>query len=245
MSQQLGECARQYHGRLSDRIREYLNGRGIVDDVIERYLIGWSGWRITIPIYDRTGEVVFFKLAKDPNDQGDGPKMLTTPGASAELYGWEHIETAVERIVVCEGELDRLVLESRNIPAVTSTGGALTFRREWAQALSSIRQVYVCFDRDTAGTVGAYHVARQIPNARIVELPADVGEQGDVTDYFVRLGRSVEDFEALLQTARPVPDDLSFARRGKTARELPENVRALVVTLRIEEVVARYVSLKP
>src|SRR5438128_7684703 len=158
MPDELLEYARRYHAQMPDRIREYLTGRGIASFIIDKYLLGWSGWRITIPIYARGGDVSFFKLAKDPQDTSDRPKMIATPGSTAELYGWEHLEAAVDRVVVCEGEFDRLVLESQGFPAVTSTAGALTFRQEWAQALAAIPSVYVCFDRDTAGSVGATHV---------------------------------------------------------------------------------------
>jgi hypothetical protein len=44
------------------------------------------------------------------------------------------------------GEFDRLVLEANGFPAVTSTGGAATFRLEWADAFSNIPEVYVRFD---------------------------------------------------------------------------------------------------
>src|SRR5262245_27290372 len=128
MSQEFIEYARQYHLRIPSRIREYLNGRGISDAIIERYLLGWSGWRITIPIYDRSGDVAFFKLAKDPADPTDSPKMYATPGASAELYGWEHLDDGSDQVIVCEGEFDRLLLEGIGYAAVTSTAGAATFR---------------------------------------------------------------------------------------------------------------------
>jgi DNA primase len=167
--------------------------------------LGWNGWRITIPIFNREGQFAFFKLAKDPEDKTDDPKMLATPGTHAELYGWEQVLAKPEQIIVCEGEFDRLALESRGFAAVTSTGGALTFRAEWAEAFREILRVYVCFDNDAAGRAGAEHVARLIPHARIVRLPEEVGEGGDVTDFFVRLGRSPGEFTSLLEAAQPLP----------------------------------------
>ena len=55
-----------YHRSLPERLRGYLNGRGISDAVVDLHQLGWDGNRITIPIFDRTGVIVFFKLAKDP-----------------------------------------------------------------------------------------------------------------------------------------------------------------------------------
>src|SRR5262245_7831464 len=108
----LNEAIR-YHEGLPSRIRQYLKGRGIPDDTINSFLLGWNGWRITIPIYDRDGKVVFFRLAKDPQDTGPGPKMLAPLGGAVELYGWEQLVQRPSRIIVCEGEFDRLVLEAR------------------------------------------------------------------------------------------------------------------------------------
>src|SRR5947207_3137130 len=202
------ELAREYHRNLPAHVREYLQqARGISPEIVDRHLLGWNGSRITIPIFDRAGQFAFFKLAKGRNDQTDGPKMLATPGAHAELYGWERVLANPERIIICEGEFDRLVLESRCFAAVTSTGGALTFRPEWAEALRGVPTLYMCFDNDDAGRAGAERVARLIPHARIVWLPDEVGEGGDVTDFFVRLGRSREEFLRLLEVAQPLPEE--------------------------------------
>ena len=47
----LVELAQKFHADLPDRVRQYLNGRGIIDELIEKHLLGWNGWRITIPIF--------------------------------------------------------------------------------------------------------------------------------------------------------------------------------------------------
>src|SRR5437867_3318192 len=102
------EVARRYHDSLPPRIREYLNRRGISQEIIDLHLLGWNGERITIPIFDREGCLAFFKLAKDPEDLLPGPKMLTPAGAHVELYGWERVRVKPCRIMICEGEFDRL-----------------------------------------------------------------------------------------------------------------------------------------
>jgi DNA primase len=235
------------HQRLPRRLWKYLNGRGIPDDVIHKYLLGWNGQRITIPIPDRTDKFAFFKLAKDPDDHSGSPKMLSTRGARAELYGWERVLAKPDQIVICEGEFDRLVLEGQGFAAVTSTGGAMTFRREWAEAFRSIPKVYLCFDNDAAGRTGTERVARLIPRARLVRLPEEVGEGGDVTDFFVRLGKSREQFLGLLEAAEPVPQrdlasppDRATYRIITTPDEEADRLKSLVA---IENIVGRYARL--
>jgi DNA primase len=239
--------AEAYHADLPPRIRAYLNGRGIADAVIDRYLLGWNGTRITIPISNRQGEVAFFKLAKDPDDQTDSPKMLAPRGVRYELYGWERIAAQPERLIVCEGEFDRLLLEAQGFPAVTSTGGAGTFRREWAGYFVAIPEVYLCFDRDEAGWRGTQRIGRLIPHAKVVVLPEEVGEGGDVTDFFVRLGRSREEFEKLLADAKPVPPSSEPERppmrtwhAGDPSRERIERIKREVP---IAEVIGQRIKL--
>ena len=186
------------------RIRRYLNARGVADSVIHRFLLGWNGRRITIPISDRAGKLALFRLARDPSDHLAAPKMLTPNGSSVELYGWERLRKLPKQIIVCEGEFDRLVLESRGFAAVTSTGGAGVFRSAWAEILKRIPKVYICFDRDEAGREGALRVAQTLTHANLVELPREVGPGGDITDFFVRLGRDRGDFLRVLATARPM-----------------------------------------
>ena len=241
------DLATQYHKALPGRVRAYLNGRGVTDLLIDAHQLGWNGWRIMIPIFDREGTLAFFKLARDPEDKMPGPKMLTTPGASAELYGWDQVLKKPSQIVICEGEFDRLVLEARGFIAVTSTGGAGVFRAEWARDFEAIPDVYVCCDNDDAGRSGAARVGQLIPHARIVELPDDVGKGGDVTDFFVRLQRNREDFEKLLAAAMPVPP--SPATEKETPRqsanpELREQIDRIKADLPIAMVVERYIKLQ-
>jgi DNA primase len=242
--------ALQYHRRLTPQLWAYLEGRrGIPAELIHRYLLGWNGERITIPIPRRDGTIAFFKLARDPEDVEVAPKMLTTPGATAELYGYDTLRRNPERVVICEGEFDRLVLEGRGFPAVTSTAGALTFLPEWAEEIGQIPEVYIAFDRDEAGREGALKVARLIPQARIVELPQEVGDHGDVTDFLVRLRRKAQDFEALLQRATPAPardeETLPTPSPLSLSGSLRERLHEVKAAVAIDQVVGLYVPLRP
>ncbi len=242
------ELVRQYHANLPETLRTYLREqRGISDAVINLALLGWDGRRITIPVFNHAGVFSFFKLAKAPDDTSDSPKMLAPPGTQAELYGWERLAVTPEEIIICEGEFDRLVLESRGVAAVTSTGGATTFRRSWADAFTEIPRVYLCFDRDRAGRAGAEKVARLIPQARIVDLPEEVGEGGDVTDFLVRLGRSEEDFRRLLALAQPLPTQAApeQASRSVPPNKFRQEIEELKRDVRIENVASRYLELRP
>ena len=245
----LMDLARKFHADLPDRIRQYLNGRGITDELIEKYFLGWNGWRITIPIFSGQEKVGFFKQARDPEDKStESPKMIAWPKGHMELYGWDNLASEPSQIIICEGEFDRLVLEANGFRAITSTGGARAFRKEWSKEFEAIPNVYVCFDNDGPGRSGALRVGQIIPHAKIVELPEEVGEGGDITDFFVRLCRAREDFLKLLEEAKPAP-----MLAPETPRLVPkagngesrERIERAKNDNPIIQVVSRYVELRP
>lgn len=199
----LRDVAERYHRFLPDEIRQYLKDRGIPATLIDRQLLGWNGERITIPVFGRSsGEVLGLRYAKSRDDVSRSPEMTSDEGARPELYGWETLARVPHRVVICEGEFERLVLEARGFPAVTSTAGADVFLDEWAQFFAPIRHVFICFNRTSASDVAAAKVQLALPQARIAKLPADVGDGGTIADFFVGLGRTELDFEILLAGGR-------------------------------------------
>jgi len=132
---------------------------------------------------------------------------------------------------------------------VSGTGGAKAFRKEWAKEFENIPEVYICFDNDEAGKNGAFRVGGFIPHAKIVELPPEVGDGGDVTDFFVRLGRSREEFLHLLAEAKPAPAEAEAPRQHKPPRPSDSVGRERIERIKndnpIAQVIGRYVELRP
>lgn len=206
------ELVETCHLALPINIRQYLNARGISNAIVDAHKLGWGKfygkWWITIPIPDTYGIFRFFKLRQDPNV---GDEKITYPkGVEAQIYGWEMLINANNQLIVCEGELDRLALLSKNISAITSTHGAMTFKQEWCEKVEKGRKIYICYDNDEAGKKGAEKVAKLLENSEnetyIITLPQELGDGGDITDYFVKLNGN--------------PDDLF----GKYAKEYPEKI---------------------
>jgi hypothetical protein len=94
-------------------------------------------------------------------------------------------------------------------------------------------------------------VAMMIPHAKVVELPEEVGEGGDVTDFFVRLGRSREDFVKLLKAAQPASPKPQEKRPSRPARMqstdslLSKRIERIKREIPIEQVIEEYVQLRP
>ena len=202
---------------IPEHIREYLNQRGLTDAVLDRNQISWDGNRIVIPVFDTDGVWLFNKYRRDPA-KNDGPKYTYDAGSTSQLYGIDKVQDAKE-IIICEGELDSLILEAQGFVAVCSTGGAGTFREEWAQLLTG-KDLYVCMDNDAAGDNGRARVTSIIPSIKSIPLPPEVGPHGDITDFFVKLGKKKEFFRALMNVATPlvVPEKPKRAAKDPAMR---------------------------
>lgn len=197
--------------RLPIEIRQYLNNRGITDEMIEEYKLGW--WlspngenRISIPVKNKAGEYEYLKLRKDPRDISKGSKYIFYPaGSSSNLFGAADLENLKDHVFVCEGEFDCMLLRSKGEMAVSSTAGAGTFKTEWVKEFEHIKEVYIVYDNDAEGAAGAKMVAEKLSVIKdlaifIITLPDEVGNKGDITDYFMKANGTME---GLLELAQP------------------------------------------
>lgn len=178
----------------NDAIRQWLNGRRITDKVIDEFSLSFEDC-LVIPVHDTDGAFLFNKFRRDPFIESPGPKYWYSKSGTVQLYA-AHKALQHDTIVITEGELDCLVLWSLNIPAVTSTGGAMSFRENWGPLFEN-KTVYICLDNDLAGAQGTVRILKFIPHAKVVIIP-DTARAKDVTDY-VSHGK---DFRALMDTAK-------------------------------------------
>lgn len=187
-------------------IKEWLNDRGITDEVIKSSEVNYHDNHIVIPIKDNEGNFIFNKMRRDPRTF-DGPKYTYTTGSTSSLFNVHTIKDLTdENIFICEGELDALVLNSLGQFAVTSTGGCGTFKKEWAEYFKDKTNVFIVFDRDDAGYKGAMKVQGLIPHAKMIFLPEEM-EGNDITDYFQKY--TLRDFFKLETRTFPIPREPS------------------------------------
>jgi hypothetical protein len=209
--------AEQFNQAMPPERRQYYHDRGLSDETIDHFLLGWDGTRYTIPIING-GELVNVRRRRDDVSTTDkSSKMLPyASGLGSHLFNADTLKST-DTVIVTEGEFDAMLLEQHGWRAVSGTAGAGTWKADWTAQLKDCQTVYVVYDNDVAGRAGAESVAKSIgERARIVTLPDEVGDHGDVTDFFVRLGRSDADFLAILEDATsyapvPIPADQPLA----------------------------------
>lgn len=182
--------------------------RGLTPATLERFHIGFDATRkrYTVPVYDVNGNLVNVRLY-NPLAKGDTPKMLPfARGYETQLFYPTLLKSQTD-IVLCEGEMDCLILNQHEIPAMTHTGGAGAFQMSWA-AMFKDKRVFICFDEDDAGRKGALRTAqmlRDVAAGVFMVVGLNTGKSGgDVTDFFLE-GGTAEQFRALMAEAEERP----------------------------------------
>ncbi len=184
--------------QLNTLFHDWLSRRKITDAVMEQFNLHdidhpTIGKAIAIPVVDQNGVFLFNKIRRSPLDE-QKPKYLYEQGGKVSLYGYNFAKDA-KTILITEGEIDCLVAWSHNIPAVTSTGGAQSFQKEWGELFLD-KEVILCFDNDTSGGEGMAKTLDIIPHAKLLFLPDRPGIK-DISDYVSNGG----DLNDLLKTA--------------------------------------------
>jgi Toprim-like len=193
------ECA----NNIPDRIRKYINSRGVSDEIIEKYKLGfgefYSDKYITLPIkLDEHLEFNHLYLRQDPEGSGR-LRNASFPPKKGEAVLWGEFADEGEDLIITEGFFDCLSLLSLGKKSVFSTGGAGTFKDTWlTENLLKSKRIFVAYDNDEAGKKGALKVLTKLKSfgckkLHQINLSEIVGDKGDVNDYLVKFKLPAED----------------------------------------------------
>ena len=179
------------------------NKRGISLEAIKQFKLGHNQGRITIPIFDDVGDCV--NVRRYSFQEKAINKMISYKSGygEARLFPIENIKHS--SIILCEGEMDCLLLNQLGFPAITVTSGVGTWKGSWTKLFRD-KTVYICFDIDMAGKKGAGKVANLLLDVTkqvyILNLPLSDPPNADVTNYFIDSGASIADFKELMSNCR-------------------------------------------
>ena len=72
------------------------------------------------------------------------------------------LKQKLEYVIISEGEWDCMLVDQYGYYAITSTGGASSFDKNWVEAFEDIKKVYICYDQDRnlAGQNGLLKTAK-------------------------------------------------------------------------------------
>jgi DNA primase len=172
---------------------DYLAGRGIPPEVADTFRLGsvvepvtghdmFTGM-LTIP-YDTPNGVVYIKFRTIGTDK----KYLAD--GETRLFNVNALHRAGGTVVVCEGELDTIIMDAVvGVPAV-GVPGVQAWKKHYPRIFEGFERVLVFADNDSKedgsnpGLEMGKRISREVPQAAIVRLPAGM----DVTDTFLSEG---------------------------------------------------------
>jgi hypothetical protein len=190
----------------TERLQWLREARGLSEEVIRQYQIGWdrSKHRYMIPIYDASGQPQNVRRYK-PDTTDTGLKMFNWSGwgTPARIYPIDQLDN--DPLLIVEGELDALACISNGVAAVSGTHGADTWLKEWSKLFVG-KQMYVSYDNDKDGRQGARRVVNTLKAhvTSIAILPPLMKEaKSDVSDWFVRGNGTGARLRELMAQAAP------------------------------------------
>lgn len=177
--------------------KEWLKSRKISEETLEDFGV-YGEEEIVIPVHGYDRDFIFNKYRRSPLSD-DKPKYWYDRGGKVTLYGWWKAKE-YSTILITEGEMDCLVAWSHRIPAITSTGGSMSFQADWAELFKD-KDVILCFDNDQAGADGMVKALNIVPHAKVMFIP-DRANLKDISDYVASGG----DLNVLLGSAKHFAD---------------------------------------
>lgn len=160
-------------------------------EVAEKYLIGSSEGRFSIPMFE--GEDIVGLKFYTPG--ASTTKYQNAPGSAQCCWPLENL--AEDLVYLVEGEKDCLTMLSAGFNAITFTSGAGAVPKEYIRYFAG-KTIYIIYDIDEIGRKGAVTVANILACAakkvHIVDLPLDGIPKGDLTDAYMADPENFHDF---------------------------------------------------
>lgn len=202
-----------YSNKYSDDLYKYLRKQGYSEELIrqaglintdERQGVYDKFWnRVIFPIMDVNSRVIGF----GGRVMGDGkPKYLNSPETpvfdkSRNLYGLNRARTSRKPyFLLCEGYMDVISLHQAGFTnAVASLGTALTTGHA-SLIKRYVKEVYLTYDSDEAGTKAALRALPILKDAGISAKIVRMEPYKDPDEFIKNLGK--EEYEKRIQNAR-------------------------------------------
>jgi putative DNA primase/helicase len=173
-------------------------------------------YKIAIPILNTSGNLINIRLYQPGAKQYKIISFGKTTGQSA-LFPAKPLYDD-KPVLLCEGESDSICALSHGFNAITQTSKLINWPKDHLAPFKG-RDVVIAYDADQPGQKYARAAAEaltgQAKSVRVLLWPAFMGidESGaipakhgqDLTDFFVRHGKSADDLQMLIDAAAPWP----------------------------------------
>lgn len=141
----------------------YLYGRGLTNETIESWGLGWNGSRITFPLWDATGKVVAH-TGRVINDD-EKPKYKNSQNSliyqkSEMVYGLHKAMDGIAKngsVIICEGQMDVIRCWQEGITNIVAVSGSSLTSGMINRLITrtKAKKITLAFDGDLAGRKAA------------------------------------------------------------------------------------------
>lgn len=187
----------------NSKLKKFLNDRGITDEAIREYGLGYAGDGIIYPVV--LNGIMFDTRTYNINPQEGEPKIKSRRNAKPLLFPYDKWINDVRPTLLCGGENDTLLARIKGFNAVESTGGEGGVPKLLIKKFRG-RRVYIAYDCDKAGRESALRMAFFIKEVGGEPFIVNLGLTGekhdkDITDFFIKRGFTSEDLQKLIDNA--------------------------------------------
>lgn len=177
--------------------QQYLAGRGLTDETVAEWGLGWSGSRVTFPLWDQMGRVVGHtgRVIDDSKPKYRNSRNSLIYQKAAMIYGLHKARDEIVRsgrVVVTEGQFDVIRCWQAGLRNLVAVSGSSLTESMISLLVRTTRAkgITLAFDSDTGGLKAADRALRELRplalrgelDLRILMLPAgkdpaDLAEQ--------------------------------------------------------------------
>jgi hypothetical protein len=207
----------------AEMLQQVYNKHGITTETVKKFKLGRypQTGRLTIPIFDNEGKIGDIRQYKY-GALGDGEgKIVSRKGAKTLLFATCNIDEH-DVIYITEGEMKAMLLWQNGFAAVSPTHGATSWSAAFTHRLRG-KDIVLVYDIDKPGRKNAekrcidlHRHVKTVKNVFLVDVE-DI-ENGDVTDYFVKKQKTVDDFKSLVETT---PCYTPYEQKPVTEEDVP------------------------
>ena len=157
-------------------IHPYMYKRGLTDEIIEKYDIGYDKNTdcITMPIRDKNGKTLFFCRRSVKTKFFNYPSGVEKP-----IYGIYELPKDCTEIVVCESVFNALTCVKYGKPAISLLGTGNNIQYQQIKELP-VRRILLGFDGDEAGDNAAIRFKKNVTNKIVHQYEIPRGK--DIND---------------------------------------------------------------
>lgn len=181
------------HEQINDRAREYLNSRGISDESIEHFRLGYSASQdmVIVPVHSPEGIPVGLV---GRSIEGKSFKNSTGLPRNKTMFNIHRARRESGTVVVVESSFDAIRVHQSGYPNVIASLGGSMSKINLSNINRNFSKVIIMTDADQAGRELGKTIANSLKNKEVlwasysndILYPHDAKDVGDMTEQEIR-----------------------------------------------------------